>query len=176
MTIPKPPSQPGCEWIEECIEECTANAIYVEERGVAATFLNPRRRRIRKIHYDGCYNKTPGDYKADYIVSLPGAVDVVVELKGSHTNLKHALVQVVSTLEAWRNDPHCSAKPAALIVYGAIRTRDRLPRRRPSANSSAQAVGSDFRKRFKGGILLLIHESGKKQFTFNDFLRKNDAR
>ena len=175
MTTPKPPSQPGCEWIEECIEECTATAIYVEEQGVAATLLNPRRRRVRKIHYDGCYNKTPGIYKADYILSLPGVADVIVELKGSHTNLKHALAQVISTLEVWRTDSNRSAKPAALIVYGAIRTRDHLPRRRPSANSSVQAVGSDFRKRFKGRILLLIHESGEKQFTFNDFLRKNDA-
>jgi hypothetical protein len=175
MTTQKPPSQPGCEWVEECIELCTAASIYIEEQGVAATFLNPRRRRVRKVHYDGCYNKVAGIYKADYILSLPGVVDVVIELKGSHTNLKHALEQVVSTLEDWQVDPNCGARPAALIVYGAIQTRDGLPRRRPNANSSIQAVGADFRRRFKGRFILLVRESGSEQFRFNDFLRKSSA-
>lgn len=175
MTTQKPPSQPGCEWVEECIELCTATSIYVEEQGVAATFLNPRGREIRKVHYDGCYNKAASAYKADYILSLPGIVEVVVELKGSHTNLKHALEQVVSTVEDWQADPKCSAKPAGLIVFGAIQTRDHLPRRRPKANSTVQTIAGDFRRRFKGRILLLIHESGEKQFRFKDFLKKSDA-
>jgi hypothetical protein len=175
MTAPKPPSQPECEWVEECIEVCDADPVFVEEKGVRATFLNPRRDQIRKIHYDGCYNKIAGICKADYIVCLPGVVDVVVELKGSHSNLKHALEQVASTLEDWTCDPKCSAKPVALIVYGAIQTRDDLPRRRPKANSSIQCMEGEFRSRFKGRFHLFVHESGEKKFRFSDFLRKHNA-
>lgn len=175
MTIQKTPSQFGCEWVEECIELCDVDPVFVDEYGVRATFLNPHRKKIRKIHYDGCYNKNVGVYKADYIVSLLGVLDVVVELKGSHTNLKHALKQVVSTLEDWQLDSKCAAKLAALIVYGAIQTRDELPRRRPKAISSVQAVQWDFRSIFKDKILLFVHESGEKQFKFSDFLRKRDA-
>ena|ERR1017187_5678344 len=174
MTIQKTPSQSGCKWVEECIELCDANPVFVDEYGVRATFLNPRRKQIRKIRYDGCYNKNAG-VQADFIVSLPGVVDIVVELKGSHTNLKHALKQVVNTLEDWLLDSKCAAKLAALIVYGAIQTRDELPRRRPKAISSVQAVQWDFRSIFKDRILLFVHESGEKQFRFNDFLRRRDA-
>jgi len=81
----------------------------------------------------------------------------------------------VNTLEDWQLDPKCAAKLAALIVYGAIQTRDELPRRRPKAISSVQAVHWDFRSIFKGRILLFVHESGEKQFKFNDFLRKPNA-
>jgi hypothetical protein len=175
MTIPKPPSQPGCEWVEECIELCTGTSVYVEERGVAATFLNPRRRQVRKIHYDGCYNTVAGAYKADYILGIRGVIDVVVELKGSHTNLKYASKQVASTLGVWQGDPNRWGRLGALIVYGAIQTRDDLPRRRPKAFSSIQAVENDFRSKFKGRVLLFIHESGEKKFRFNDFLRKPNA-
>src|ERR1035438_2952784 len=175
MTIQKPPSQPGCQWVEECIEICTGTSVYVEERGVAATFLNPRRRQVRKIHYDGCYNTQPGISKADYILGIKGIVDIVVELKGSHTNLRHASEQVASTLEAWQDDPNHSGRLGALIVYGAIQTRDDLPRRRPKAFSSVQAVEGNFRSRFKGRILLFVHESCERKFKFSDFLRNTNA-
>jgi hypothetical protein len=175
MTVPKPPSQSGCEWVEECIELCNATSIHVDERGVAATFLNPRRKQIRKIHYDACYNTEPGSLKADYILGIQGVVDIVIELKGSHTNLKHASEQVASTLDVWQRNPNRWGRLAALVVYGAVRTRDDLPRRRPKAFSSVQSVENDFRSRFKDRILLFIHESGEKKFRFSDFLRKNDA-
>jgi hypothetical protein len=176
MTIPNPPSQPGCEWAEECIEICAGKSVCVDELGVQAWFRNPERVKIRKIHYDGCFNKSAGGYMADYILGLPETIDIVIELKGSHTNLRHAYIQVVSTLETWEAAPNRYRKVAALIVYGAIRTKDSLPRRKPKALSAVQAVEGDFKRKFKNRIRLLIHESGEKQFTFNDFLRKNDAR
>ena len=81
MTKPRPPSQPGCKWIERCIESCDDPAVFVEENGVRATFANPRRRRIRKVYYDGCYWTNRGELKADYIVGLPSVLDVIVNSK-----------------------------------------------------------------------------------------------
>ena len=71
MSRQRPPSQPGCTWAEDCIEICTGRSVYVEDRGVHATFLNTQRKKIRKIHYDGCYFTGHGR-QADYIIGLPG--------------------------------------------------------------------------------------------------------
>jgi hypothetical protein len=173
MTTQKPPSQPGCEWVEECIESCDATSVYVVERGVGATFLNPRRKQIRKIHYDGCYNKASGVKQADYIVGMPDVVDVIVELKGSDTNIKEAYAQVESTLETWRLNPIRFRKIACLIVYGRIEGKKKLAGRVPRANSMKDSV----ERRFLGvnKALLLVRESGSEQFKFNDFLRKTNA-
>jgi hypothetical protein len=173
MTTLKPPSQSGCRWVEECIESCDAAAIYVEEQGVGATFLNPRRKQIRKIHYDGCYNKTPNELKADYIVGMPDVLDVIVELKGSDTNIKDAYSQVESTLEAWRVSPVRYRKIACLIVYGRIEGKKKLAGRVPRANSMKDSAERQFLGANKA--LLLVRESGSEQFRFNDFFRKNDA-
>lgn len=175
MNTPKLPSQPGCERVEECIEICTGRTICVNEGGVQAWFRNPNREEVRKIEYDGCFDKSEGTYKADYIIGLKDVCDIVVELKGSHTNLGHALEQVIETIEVWRSSRYRYPRIAALIVYGTIWSRDALPRRRPKAISAIQSVQGDFRDHFKGKIRLLVHESGEQQFTFGDFLRKNDA-
>jgi hypothetical protein len=175
MTIAKRPSQAGCHWVEDCIEMCKASTVCVDERGVQACFRNRDRTLIRKIHYDGCHNKAESGYQADYILGLPKVIDIVIELKGSHSNLRKAYEQVASTLESWALSPIRYPKSAGLIVYGAIRAKDSLPRRRPTARSNAQSVLADFNRRFKSRIRLSIHESGEKQFTFNEFLRKNDA-
>jgi hypothetical protein len=171
MTIPKPPSQPGSEWVEECIESCDATSVYVVERGVGATFLNPRRKQIRKIHYDGCYKKTPGVKQADYIVGMPDVVDVIVELKGS--DIKHASAQVVSTLEAWKLNPIRFRKIVCLIVFGRIEGKKKRAGRTPRMNSMRESVERAFLRTNK--TLLLVRESGAEQFKFNDFLKKTNA-
>lgn len=176
MTTLRPPSHPGCVWIEPCIEMCTGRSVCVDENGVQAWFRNSDQTQIRKVHYDGCYDTTEGAYKADFILGQPEVIDVVIELKRSHGNLKQAFNQIVSTLEGWADSPIRYRKLAALIIYGEIWTRDNLPRRRPKALSSVQTVLADFRKEFEGKVRLLIYESGEKQFTFNDFLRNEDAR
>ena len=177
MTIQKPPSQMGCTWIEECIEECSASSVYVEEHGIRATFRNPRRKQVRKIYFDGCYFEVGSGRRVDFIVSLVGRIDVIVELKGSDTNLtgkSGAVEQVESTLQTWKADEGRSPRVAALIIYGRIMAKKKLPGRIPGALAERSAIEGQFLKRHK--ILLLIHEHGEKQFSFNDFLRKNDAR
>ncbi len=172
MTTQKPPSQPGCAWVEDCIEICTGVSVFVEDQGVRATFVNRRHREVRKIHYDGCYAAESGR-QADYIVGLAGIIDVIVELKGSDTNLKDAALQVESTLEAWKPDRKRENKIAALIVYGRIEGKKKLPGRLPRTAAVIIGLTAEFLKTHQ--ILLLIHENGERH-NFNDFLRKSDAR
>jgi hypothetical protein len=164
--MPKPPSQPGCSWVEECIEECDAPSLFVEDQGVRATFLNPRGRRLRKVHYDGCYAPR-GTRKADFIVGLIGVVDVVVELKQSDTNIKGAADQVEETLDAWRQDEKRAPSIAALIVYGRIEGTKKLPGRLPRAKAVISGIVARFVKR---GTLIVIAENGARQYSFTDFM------
>lgn len=172
MTTWKPPSQPDCAWVEDCIEICAGRSVFVEDAGVRATFLNRRRRRIRKIHYDGCY-AAKSDRQADFILGLPGVIDVIVELKGSDANLKDAALQVERTLAAWRRNPISERTLAALIVYGRIEGKKKLPGRVPRTDAVILGLTAGFLKTQR--ILLRIHENGTRQFTFKDFLRKRDA-
>lgn len=171
MSTPKPPSQPGCDWVEECVEVCHGPSVYVEDRGIRATFLNPRREQIRKITYDNCYHTGQQEKQADYIVGLIGEIDIIVELKGSDTNLKGgrgADRQVEYTLEAWKQNTNRAPKIAALIIYGRIEGKKKRPGRRPRANAARESVELDFFRRNK--ILLLVSENGRKQFRFKDFI------
>jgi hypothetical protein len=177
MTIQKPPSQPGCVWVEECIETCTSSSVFVEERGIRATFRNPRGKQIRKVHYDGCYYGAATGRRADFIVGLPDRIDIIIELKGSDTNLtgkSGAFDQIETTLRDWKADEHCGPRIAALIIYGRIRVKKKLPGRVPRALAERSALEAQFLKAHN--TLLLIHENGEKQFSFSDFLKKSDAR
>jgi hypothetical protein len=110
-------------------------------------------------------------------LSIPRVVDVVVELKGSDTNLtgdRGADKQVEYTLDAWRTNPLRAPQVAALIVFGRIEGRKKTPGRWPRTRSVMQQLAEHFLKRKK--TLLLIHESVERQFTFDDFLRKSNAR
>jgi hypothetical protein len=152
---------------------CTARSVYVEDRGVRATFFNQRQDQIRKVHYDGCYRKSAGK-QADFIVGLVGKLDVIVELKGSDANLKDATSQVESTLAAWKNDPNSERRISALIIYGRIEGKKKLPGRVPRTTAVILGLTAAFLKSHKR--LLLIHENGQRQFTFNDFFQKPDDR
>jgi len=177
MTIPKPASQRGCVWVEDCIEICTARSVFVEEQGIRSTFRNPKGRRIRKIHFDGCHMGAASGRRADFIVGLWERIDIIVELKGSDGNLtgsSGAYEQIESTLELWKIDECRYPRIAAVIIYGRITVKKKLPGRVPSASAERLALEARFLEKHK--ILLLIHENGEKQFSFNDFLRKNDAR
>jgi hypothetical protein len=177
MTIPRLPSQSGCESDDECVEICDAVSVFVEERGIRATFINPRRERIRKITYDGCYCEDDHVKQADFIVGLVDFLDVIVELKGTDTNLRGgrgADRQIDYAVRSWQNAPQRAPKIAALIIFGKIEGKRKRPGRRPRANAAKEAVERDFLRRHK--VLLLVHENGEKQFRFADFTRGRDAR
>ena len=163
--MPKPPSQSGCDWVEECIEECSGPTVFVDEEGVRATFTNPRRQTVQKVHYDGCYAPL-GEKQADYIVGLIGVIDIVVELKSSDTNLKGAADQVDGTINAWRHEAKRAPKIAGLIVYGRIEGPKKLPGRLPRAKAVISGIIARF---LKSGTFLVIEETGTRQYSFRDF-------
>ncbi len=177
MTTRKRNNKVGCVGVGQCIEHCTGSIVHVEEKGVRATFHNRKKEVVRKIQYDGCYAKRRDIKQADYIIGLPGVVDVILELKGSDTNLageRGAAKQLEYTLHEWRQDDARSPRVAALIIYGSIQAQKKRTGRVPRATAVISGLQAEFLKVHR--ILLLIHENGERRFNFNDFLKKNDVR
>jgi hypothetical protein len=111
----------------ECFDPHTESKVKTPaENGKCATFLNLSHKTILLVHADKyCRKGRTGctdcffehDQKvADYIVSKPGIVDVIVELKG--TDLMAAVGQIEATIPAWRSHEKCSRKIGALVVSG----------------------------------------------------------
>ncbi|MGA2048426.1 MAG: hypothetical protein ABSG96_12075 [Terracidiphilus sp.] len=153
MTRRKPRSEPDAAR-EECIEFSNGTSLHVAEQGVGATFLNPRRKQLRKVRYDGCYNRPAGRGQADYIVGFHGMVDVIVELKGS--DLKRALVQIEDTLGAWEQELIRFPQIVCLIVFGHTF---------PRMNSRLGFIEREFLLAHR--TLLWLRESGTEKFKFS---------
>jgi hypothetical protein len=100
--------------LQGCTEESKEPKITVKRDGRRATFQNPERETIKRVDVD-CWIRSTETVKADYIVSMPGVVDVIVELKGK--DISHAVEQVVATLAKWKNAPPFSKKIGGLIVF-----------------------------------------------------------
>ena len=160
MTRRKPRSEPEATGAEECIEFSNATSLHISEHGVGATFLNPRRRQLRKVRYDGCYNRTTGLGQADYIVGFHRSVDVIVEVKGS--DLKRALVQIEDTLEFWEQEPIRFPQIVCLIVFGHTF---------PRMNSRLGVLEREFL--LAHGTFLWLRESGSEKFRFSKLLGKS---
>ena len=66
-----------------CIEEIRHSKVKVHDAGtgMSAILLNAKNERVRRIRVDGCLAPV-GRRAADFLVSLPRTVDVIVELKG----------------------------------------------------------------------------------------------
>jgi hypothetical protein len=171
MKTPKPRNKPGPAAASPCIQTCDENPVCIEENGVRASFANPRSRPVRRITYDNCYNKNPNELKADYILGVPEGLDVIVELKGS--DLKHAYLQVETTLDRWKGDPIRYAKIVCLIVYGRLEGARRKGGRIPRMNSSNGARERDFL--YRNETLLLIRESSARLFKFDKTLGTTDG-
>ena len=137
----------------ECIEFSNQTMLPVQEEGIAATFVNSRRKDLRKIKYDKCYFRATGGGRADFIIGYDRDVDVILELKGS--DLKHALVQVTDTLERWKDDEIRYKQIVCLIVYGHTF---------PRARSNRGAMERDFLDRHRS--LLWIRQNGEERFSF----------
>ena len=144
----KPSSSP-----EDCIETVCDSKPKVEENGRKAVFLNPERVPIKKVRVDGCLivSNTP---KADYIVSKPDVVDVIVELKGK--DIHHAKDQIVATLSFWKAHPPFSQKIAGLIICS----------KSPMSSSDLQVMKA--KAKIKHRLMLTVVETGKKEYDFSD--------
>jgi hypothetical protein len=108
-----------------CLEWLAVSQIKTPpENGKAATFANPTNTRVLLVHADRyCRKGRKGctecfferDQKvADYIVSKPGVVDVIVELKG--TDVMAAVEQIEATISPWQAHERSSGRIGALIV------------------------------------------------------------
>jgi hypothetical protein len=86
----------------ECIEQVRHSRIKVHDAGTgkSAVLLNLDKERVRKIRMDGCLAPV-GERAADFVVSHPKIVDVIVELKGR--DVDHACAQVEATWAFWRS-------------------------------------------------------------------------
>lgn len=100
--------------LKACTEESTDSKVTMKRDGRRATFNNSERTLIKCIDLD-CWLAPSGSARADYILSKPGVVDVIVELKGK--DIAHAAGQIVATLGKWKTAPPLSRKIGALIVF-----------------------------------------------------------
>jgi hypothetical protein len=166
MTRRKPRSISETTHAAECIEHSNEISLHISEHGVGATFLNPRRKQLRKIRYDGCYRRTPRSRQADYIVGLAQVVDVIVELKGS--DLKHAVTQIETTFGAWKDDPIRYPRIVCLIVYGRIEAKRKGVGKIPRMGSNVGTIEREFL--LTHNTQLWVRESGSEKFRFNKLL------
>ncbi|MGD0911268.1 MAG: hypothetical protein ABR928_05190 [Terracidiphilus sp.] len=154
---PRRETEPAQE--NECVEFTNRISLPVNEKGVSATFRNPRRNELRKIKYDKCYFKTIEGGRADYIIGYDREIDVILELKGS--DLKHAMIQVSDTLERWRNDLLHYEQIVCLIVFGHTF---------PRMTSRLGVLELEFLE--KHSTLLWIRQSGAEKFSFRNLAGK----
>jgi hypothetical protein len=140
--------------LQECTEDLTDSKITVKRDGRKAVFDNAERATIRRIDLD-CWIPSTETLKADYIVSNPGVVDIIVELKGK--DIKHAVKQVVATLTKWKSAPAFSEKIGGLIVF------TRCPMR--------AAETSDIKKRLlvQHGLWMEMDKDQKTEYRFETF-------
>src|SRR5271165_5083147 len=96
----------------ECFQWCRTPKVKLPaESGKSAVFLNRQGARVLLVHADKYCRKGREDCRdcffeanqrvADYIVSQPPVVDVIVELKG--TDLLGAVGQIEATIPPWKD-------------------------------------------------------------------------
>jgi hypothetical protein len=145
----------------QCVSKVRDSKIKVHDPGTgkSAILLNPDRTQVRRIRMDGCFAPV-GTVAADFVVSMPKTVDVIVELKGK--NVDHAVEQIDSTWAFWRG--HAEHEPNQLI--GAWIVCSEYPR-------ASLKVGR-YRESFRahGGILLVSTHNGEER-AFSEFVPKH---
>lgn len=137
--------------LQACTEELNDSKITVKRDGRRATFDNSGRTAIKRIDLD-CWILSAESPRADYIVSKPGSVDVIVELKGKE--IGYAVEQIVATFIRWRKVPSRSSRIGGLIVF------TRCPMR--------AAVLGDIKKRLlvKHELWMEIDKDQKTEYSF----------
>ncbi len=150
MSNPDPP-------LQACTEELNDSKITVKRDGRRATFSNPGRAAIKRIDLD-CWIPSTDTPKADYIVSKPSFVDVIIELKGKE--IDHAIEQIVATLVKWKKTLPFPKKIGGLVVF------TRCPMR-------AAEIG-DMKKRLlvQHGLWMEIDKDQKTEYRFETFTGK----
>jgi hypothetical protein len=144
----------------KCIETIRDSKVKVVDPGTARSGIlsNQERVRIRRIRVDDCL-APKGSMAADWVVSKPDVVDVIVELKGK--NVDHAVDQIEATLTFWSaHDEHANGQ-----VIGAWIVCTEYPR------ASTKVARYRERLRSRGTILLFSTRSGEEK-SFSAFVPK----
>ena len=143
--------------LESCIESKTDSKIKVEAHTQKAIFDNSDREEVKIVDLD-CWLAADVGPKADHIVSKPGVVDIIVELKGK--DIDHALKQILASHARWKAAPPLSKHIGALIVFS----------RSPDRSASMD----DTRKRFlqTHGIWLEMNKNNQTEYRFETFTGK----
>ena len=105
-----------------------------------------------------CWLKNTDCLKADFVVSKPKVIDVIVEIKGS--NIDHAIKQIISTAEQWRNASAKTTILGGLVIFTH------------SPESSASLANKKRKLRDKHRIHLELDKSGKTEYRFETFTGK----
>lgn len=140
--------------LSSCTVTRSDSKIKVEANAVKAIFDNSDRVAIKIVDVD-CWLQNEAALKADRIVSKPGVVDVVVELKGKDIN--HAMEQVRATCTRWRK-----AHPLSGKFIGGLVVFSRSPER--------SAAIDDWKTRLlKEGIWLEMNKNRQAEYKFETF-------
>lgn len=140
------------------IEELATPLIKVEENRRSAHFRNPKRELVLRVLVDGGII-TEG-LRADYIVSHPMVVDVIVELKGSDTG--RGVEQIKVTYAMWAKHELAGKAFGALIVRGqGIH---------PKHQANIQRWKTQLEMRY--GLMLLV-ETRNREYEFHEFLPRD---
>jgi len=146
------------KYSNDCIDEVRHPKIKVHDpgTGMSAILLNAQKERVRRIRMDGCLAPV-GKRAADFVVSLPKIVDVIVELKGG--DVSHAVTQVESTRTFWQS--HAEYEQGQIIGAWIVCTEY------PRASLKIGRYRESFRE--DGGILLISTHNGEER-AFSDFV------
>jgi len=146
---------------QNCIETIRDSKVRVTDAGTAksAILLNPERIRVRRIRVDNCL-APERSAAADWVVSKPKVVDVIIELKGK--NVDHAVDQIQSTLTFWSE--HYEHEDGQVI--GAWIVCSEYPR------ASTKVARYRERLRSRGTILLFSTRNGEEK-PFSVFVPTN---
>jgi hypothetical protein len=145
-----------------CIESLRHSKVKVHDRGtnVSAVFLNPEKRSVERIRVDGCLAPS-GQTAADFLVSIPAVVDVIVELKG--TDLRKAFEQVEATVDFLEQRRKLPKKPPNSTVIGILIVCSEYPSRNARIQRKRDALG-------KRGIRVQVSTHSGGEFSFSTFL------
>ncbi len=144
----------------ECIEEIRHPKVKVHDpgTGMSAVLLNSKKAKVRRIRMDGCLAPA-GQRAADFVVSLPKIVDVIVELKGG--DVGHAVTQVEATRTFWRS--HIEYDKGQTIGAWIVCTEY------PRASLKVARYRENFR--VHGSILRISTHNGDER-AFSEFIPK----
>ncbi len=147
-----------------CIESLRHSKIKVHDPGtnVSAVFLNLEKRTIERVRVDGCLTPV-GQTAADFLVSMPSVVDVIVELKG--TDLRKAFEQVEATVEFLQQRKNVQKKPPNSAVISILIICSEYPSNNPRIQRKRDVLE-------KRGFRVLVSTHNGGEFSFPTFIGK----